>query len=152
MNLVVTFVPTGSTIVGEANANYGTLSASGGSGSGATFTVERDAQGVSIVQVADGGYGYAASETLIISGTSVGGASPADDISIVVDSVTDFNDYTILQVNESGGNTTNIVIEVDDVNPGFSASEVITRSGGGTTYTVNTSTDIHIVRTYVCIY
>ena len=138
---VVTFVPTGSTIVGEANANYGTLSASGGSGSGATFTVERDAQGVSIVQVADGGYGYAASETLIISGTSVGGASPADDISIVVDSVTDFNDYTILQVNESGGNTTNIVIEVDDVNPGFSASEVITRSGGGTTYTVNTSTD-----------
>ena len=139
---IVTFVPTGSTIVGEANADYGSsVSASGGNGSGATFSVTRDAQGVSAVQVTDGGYGYEAQETLIIAGTDVGGSSPADDITITVDSVTDFFDYTILQVNESGGNTTNIVIEISDANTGFAASEVITRSGGAGTYTVATSVD-----------
>ena len=139
---IVTFVPTGSTIVGEANADYGSsVSASGGSGSGATFSVTRDAQGVSAVQVTDGGYGYEAQETLVIAGTDVGGSSPADDITLTVDSVTDFNDYTILQVNESGGNTTNIVIEISDANTGFAASEVITRSGGAGTYTVATSVD-----------
>ena len=139
---IVTFVPTGSTIVGEANADYGSsVSASGGNGSGATFSVTRDAQGVSAVQVTDGGYGYEAQETLIIAGTDVGGSSPADDITLTVDSVTDFNDYTILQVTEGGGNTTNIVIEISDANTGFAASEVITRSGGAGTYTVATSVD-----------
>ena len=53
---IVTFIPTGSTIVGQANADYGSsVSASGGNGSGATFSVTRDAQGVSAVQVTDGG-------------------------------------------------------------------------------------------------
>ena len=139
---IVTFVPTGSTIVAEANADYGSsVSASGGSGSGATFSVTRDAQGVSAVQVTDGGYGYEAQETLVIAGTDVGGSSPADDITLTVDSVTDFNDYTILQVNEGGGNTTNIVIEISDANTGFTNPNVITRSGGAGTYTVATSVD-----------
>ena len=70
---------------------------------------------------------------MVIAGTDVGGSSPADDITLTVDSVTDFNDYTILQVNESGGNTTNIVIEISDANTGFAASEVIIRSGGAGT-------------------
>ena len=138
---IVTFVPTASTIVAEADADYGVVSASGGNGSGATFTVTRDAQGVAAVQVSDGGFGYAAQETLTIAGTSVGGTSPADDVTITVDSVTDFDDYTILQVNESGGNTTNIVISVDDVNTGFTNPNVITRSGGAGLYTVATSVD-----------
>ena len=138
---IVTFIPTGSTIVGQANATYGAVSASGGNGSGVTFNVERDAQGVPTVLVADGGLNYDVGDILTISGTNVGGASPADDISIQVDSVTATDDYTILQVNESGGNTTNIVIEVNDVQTGFSASTVINRSGGSGNYTVNTSTD-----------
>ena len=139
---IVTFVPTGSTILSEANADYGSsVSASGGSGSGATFSVTRDAQGVSAVQVTDGGYGYVAQENLTIAGTDVGGSSPADDITIQIDSVTDFNDYTILQVNEGGGNTINIVVEINDANTGFTNSNVITRSGGAGLYTVATSVD-----------
>ena len=139
---IVTFVPTGSTIVGQANADYGSsVSASGGNGSGATFSVTRDAQGVSAVQVTDGGYGYAAQENLTIAGTDVGGSSPADDITITVDSVTDFFDYTILQVNEGGGNTTSVVIQISDANAGFANPNVITRSGGAGTYTVATSVD-----------
>ena len=139
---IVTFIPTGSTILGEANADYGSsVSASGGNGSGVTFSVTRDAQGVSAVQVTDGGLGYEVGDTLTISGTNVGGTSPADDITIQVDSVTATEDYTILQVNEAGGNTTNIVIEVNDVQTGFAASTVINRSGGAGNYTVNTSVD-----------
>ena len=139
---IVTFIPTGSTIVGEANADYGSsVSASGGNGSGATFSVTRDAQGVSAVQVTDGGFGYANAETLTIAGTDVGGTSPADDITIQVDSVTDFFDYTILQVNEGGGNTTTVVIEISDANTGFTNPNVIVRSGGAGTYTIATSVD-----------
>ena len=138
---IVTFVPTGSTIVGQANADYGIVSSSGGNGSGATFTVTRDAQGVSAVQVSDGGYGYAAQENLTIAGTAVGGSSPADDITITVDSVTDFFDYTILQVNEGGGNTINVVIQISDSNTGFANTNIITRSGGAGTYTIATSVD-----------
>ena len=138
---IVTFIPTASTIVAEANADYGVVSASGGNGSGATFTVTRDAQGVAAVQVSDGGLGYAAQETLTIAGTAVGGTSPADDVTITVDSVTEFTDYTILQVNEGGGNTTNIVIEINDADTGFAVGNVISRSGGAGSYTIATSTD-----------
>ena len=122
--------------------DYGSsVSASGGNGSGATFSVTRDAQGVSAVQVTDGGFGYANAETLTIAGTDVGGTSPADDITIQVDSVTDFFDYTILQVNEGGGNTTSVVIEISDANTGFTNPNVIVRSGGAGTYTIATSVD-----------
>ena len=139
---IVTFIPTGTTILAEANQSYTTVAGSGGTGSGATFNITRDAQGVATVTVASGGFDYETSDTLTILGTAVGGATPADDISIDVDSVTDLYDYGIVQVNESGGNTTSIVIEIDDVNTGFAATNVFNTSGTGTsTFTVNTSVD-----------
>ena len=141
---IVTFIPTGSTIVGQANADYGVVSSTGGNGSGATFSVTRDAQGVSAVQVSDGGFNYEVNDSLTIVGTDVGGTSPADDITIQVDSLTDFDDYTILQINESGGNTTNVIIEINDVQTGFAASNTINRSGGAGSYTINTSVDADI--------
>lgn len=62
---------------------YVGVSASGGSGSGATFTVE-DTRGDYAVTVLDGGTGYAPGNTLTILGTDIGGTSPANDITITV--------------------------------------------------------------------
>ena len=139
---IVTFIPTGTTILAQANQSYTTVSGSGGTGSGATFNVTRDAQGVATITVASGGFDYETTDTLTILGTAVGGATPADDISIDVDSVTDLYDYGILQINESGGNTDSIVIEIDDVNTGFAANDVFNTSATGTsTFTAVTSTD-----------
>lgn len=139
---IVTFIPSGTTILAQADQSYTTVSASGGGGSGATFNVSRDSQGVPTVTVADGGFNYASQDALTILGTAVGGATPADDIAITVDSVTDLHDYPIARVTESGGNTTSIDIEIDDVNTGFAASNVFVTSGtGATTFTVNTSAD-----------
>ena len=139
---IVSFIPTGTTVLAEANQTYSTVASTGGSGTGATFNVERDAQGIPIVSIDDGGVNFQVADNLIISGALVGGSSPADDIAIQVDTITDTYDYAILQVNESGGNTDSIVIEIDVVNTGFATSNVFVTSGtGATTFTVNTSSD-----------
>ena len=58
----------GSTIVGSANTNYQDVSASGGSGSGATFKIERNSSGViEDVKVNRPGSGYANNETLSLA-------------------------------------------------------------------------------------
>ena len=58
----------GSTVAGAANTNYMDLSASGGSGSGATFKVQRNSSGVvESVMVSRPGSGYANNETLTLA-------------------------------------------------------------------------------------
>ena len=58
----------GSTVAGAGNTNYMDLSASGGSGSGATFMVRRNSSGVvEDVKVSRPGSGYANNETLTLA-------------------------------------------------------------------------------------
>ena len=81
-------------------------------GSGATFTVTRSSDG-SILSVvpASGGFFYNQNDGLLISGTLVGGSSPADDIEVTVGSVLgEIEDLEIYQVNTSGGNLDSILI------------------------------------------
>jgi hypothetical protein len=74
-------------VFGDGYAAYTALSASGGSGSLATFNVTRR-QGVYSVEVLAGGALYAVGNTLTIAGTSLGGTSPANDLTITVDTAT----------------------------------------------------------------
>ena len=63
----------GSTIAGAAFTNYMDVSASGGSGSGATFKVERNGSGtVESVMVSRPGSGYADNETLTLAAADFG--------------------------------------------------------------------------------
>ena len=63
----------GSTIAGAANTNYMDVSASGGSGSGATFKIQRNSSGViESVMVSRPGSGYADNETLTIAAADFG--------------------------------------------------------------------------------
>ena len=65
--------------------------ATGGTGSGATFSVTRSAgtpapvaAPVTAVSVTAGGSGYTIGDVLTISGTQIGGTSPANDVTVTV--------------------------------------------------------------------
>jgi len=72
----------------STSGTYTAVSASNvvSSGSSATFNITRN-NSVYAVTVNGGGTGYAATDTLKIVGTSVGGISPANDINITVNTV-----------------------------------------------------------------
>jgi hypothetical protein len=70
-------------IVGQANSTYSNVPSSTviGFGSGAIFNVTRNSFGdISSINVANGGVGYALTDKLKISGSLVGGVTPADDL------------------------------------------------------------------------
>jgi hypothetical protein len=72
---------------GDINATYTGVACTGGSGGSATFNVVRTGNYYSVT-INSGGTGYALGNTLTIAGTSLGGASPANDISLLVQKVT----------------------------------------------------------------
>ena len=102
-----------SSILGEANNTYTGVSATGGTGSGATFNVARGFDGsVNSVSINNPGTFYTQNDTLTIAGNLVGGSTPADNIVFTLDSVTgSAQDYGVLFVKESGGNTSYIITE-----------------------------------------
>ncbi len=73
-------------VFGNAYGSYTGVSSTGGSGSLATFDVIRR-QGVYTVTVATPGVTYVVGNTLTISGASLGGTSPANDITVTVTAV-----------------------------------------------------------------
>lgn len=77
------------TIAGQANQTYTSVAstATTGVGTGATFTVTRNASGAIIlanISPAYYGSGYVSGNTVKILGTLVGGATPANDVTITV--------------------------------------------------------------------
>jgi len=72
---------------GDGFGYYASLSATGGSGSLSTFHVTRR-YGVYTVEINAGGALYTAGNTLTILGTSLGGTTPANDLTITVNTVT----------------------------------------------------------------
>lgn len=81
------------TSTGQADYTQVAQSSTSGSGSGATFDVSTDGAGAYQVTFNDAaklnspGSGYATNDTITIAGTSLGGASPANDLVITVSDV-----------------------------------------------------------------
>jgi hypothetical protein len=75
-----------SVVYGDGYGVYTGLSATGGSGSLATFNVTRR-NGVYTVSILAGGALYTTGNTLTIVGTSLGGTTPANDLTITVGTV-----------------------------------------------------------------
>lgn len=71
---------------GATTGTYSSISATGGSGINAAFTVTRTGLAYSIV-LAVGGSGYKVGDVLTVAGTSLGGTSTANDITITVNNV-----------------------------------------------------------------
>lgn len=87
-----TYSGTAVAIVSEVTVVVG---ATGGSGSGATFSVTRGPSSTSYtISIVNKGSGYGIGDTLTIAGTAVGGASPANNISITVTTLSAIIDST----------------------------------------------------------
>jgi len=59
----------------------------GGSGTSASFNIKKTVDNGYLVDIVSGGSGYTAAETATISGAILGGASPANDLTITFDTV-----------------------------------------------------------------
>ena len=128
----------GSTLVAEADATYSGISVftTSGNGTGGTIDISRDNAGDIASVTITGGTLYALNDTITVPGTSVGGASPADDVTITITSVSQSTDAEIYVVNTSGGNITNLIVYA----AGFSDGDDILISPSGTTaYTIATA-------------
>jgi hypothetical protein len=68
-------------------AVYSPVSVTGGSGSAATFTVVRKGTKYLAVNILAAGTGYTRLNTLTIAGTALGGASPANNVTITVTAI-----------------------------------------------------------------
>ena len=65
-----------------------TQASTSGSGSGAVFTISIDGSGnYGVVSVTNGGTGYEPDDTITVSGASLGGTSPAHDLTITIDNI-----------------------------------------------------------------
>ena len=106
-----TQITTQTTIAGESNASYTNLSATGGNGSGAVFSVDRGISGdVSTVNITTAGGGYSQGDVLTIAGADVGGTTPTDNIVFEAQSVSaDGTPAEVYEVVTSGGNITLLV-------------------------------------------
>ena len=129
-----------STILAEANNNYNSVAATGGTGSGLTVTLSRDAIGaLSNFIIDNGGLSYTVGDTVTIPGSSVGGSSPADDITFSVDATTLTTALEVYAVSESGGFTNSITVDSSGVADG---AAVLIVGGGATQYSVDTASSI----------
>jgi len=88
---ILTFTnSTGTTIAGAKGNRYLVKqSSTSGSGSAAVFDIVRNTTSGAIgtVTLVNGGVNYAASNTLTIAGTAIGGTSPTDDLTITASTV-----------------------------------------------------------------
>jgi len=76
------------TKVGATTVSGVTQVSTSGSGNGAVFTISIDGSGnYGVVSVTNGGAGYEPDDTITVSGASLGGTSPAHDLTITIDNI-----------------------------------------------------------------
>ncbi len=111
-------------------------------GVGAVFDVSRSGGSYIVVDAGDSssnGYDYASGDRLLISGTSLGGASPDNDIIITVtgvDSGGAITTFTYSGTSITGGATYNSVIQSSTTASGTGARITVTRTGGTGAYQI----------------
>ena len=154
-----------SAIIGTTQTYTSVSGATNGAGGGAQFSVSRTP--TYSVAVTTPGSGYAATNTVTILGTSLGGTAPANNATITIDSATPINSVASLNagslvagtgystaagrattVSPPGGTglTVDIVdngsggiasVTINNVGAGYAASDVITITGGNGDATIS---------------
>jgi hypothetical protein len=93
----ITEITFSGTSVGGSGEFIGVTGTTDGSGRGAVFTVERNADGgIESVEILNSGYNYAINDNIIIKGSAVGGVDDDDDIVIEVISTEDNDKITLI--------------------------------------------------------
>ena len=85
-NGIINFTAAGTGTSGAGVLTYTNLPATGGTGTGATFTIINSNSGAYSSIRVNGGSGYSNGDILTIPGTSLGGTSPTNNITITVSS------------------------------------------------------------------
>jgi len=127
------------------DTSYTGVATTGGSGQGFTVDVFRDFVGTASVFPNAAGFGYVDQETVTVPGNLVGGSSPADDLTVQIDSVTSFTNEDVIAVDVFNGNIDAIVVAnlTQGTDTEFADGDtVIFNNNGGTSYTINTATTI----------
>ena len=129
---------TGSSYTGtapDATATYNATSASGGSGSNASFDVTRTGAVYTAI-LNDVGSGYVQSETLTIAGAVLGGATPANNATITINGVDGSGAITSVTVSGAAANAGTASNLSSENNPGNGATFTIALSGGSYSLTI----------------
>lgn len=120
----------------SGNYNVSTWTTSG-SGTGATFYITRSASGVYTAKINSTGSGFSYGDTITISGTELGGASPANDLTMTVKEV--LLNVGIMVSSQSltvpGGTT---ITGVSQTTSTITLSNNIASASTGTTFTAKT--------------
>jgi hypothetical protein len=135
------------TIVEEAGNTYTGVSATGNTGSGATFNVIRDSEGsISEIEIVNRGSGYTLSiviediireNPIVIDGADVGGVSGDDDIvlyinvNLEVGAIEDFGNSSSTTIVEEAGNTYTGVSATGNTGSGATFNVIRDSEGGG---------------------
>ena len=145
VTLSAAFLQTASINLTFTSDETGTFSAvastTAGNGTGATFDVVRNTNGtIASVDINAAGLGYTDSDTLTIAGNLIGGATPANDITVTAVTVTTVTAVPVLNVDLDGsGNISTILIEIDQ-GSAFTAGQQFIKTGvPGTQYTSDTA-------------
>lgn len=94
------------------NQSYTNIASStSGSGTGATFDIDRSSTGViSSIRVNSSGSFYSIGDTITILGALVGGSTPSDNIVLTVTQVSENQNLEILDINDNGTNITSLLL------------------------------------------
>ena len=123
--------PTGTTTTSSGEFTAAQASTTG-TGTGASFLVTRGDGGeegalgeIVSIDIVDGGFGHALDDVITLNGNTVGGSTPADNITFLVESVTESTPATVRKINSAGGFITTML--VDGV--GFAPADTIVEDG-----------------------
>ena len=143
-NILSSSVTSSTTLVGAADGVYTGVTpiATSGSGTGARFDLQRDNLGNIIsAQVAIGYEGnfYAVNDTVTLPGASVGGATPADNVTITISNVgAPGPSLLVYKARSSGGFLQYLITESTSLSDGDNIVNVSSPTSG---YVVNASTN-----------
>jgi len=137
-DLTLTITALAGSSVGSTTHTGVTQTSTSGSGTGAQFSITTDGDGGYSAVITTVGSGYAVSDTITIAGTSIGGATPANDLVLTVTQLSGSSigqaTYTgVTQTSTSGSGTGAEFTVVTDGLGGYTA--VATAIGSG--YTVS---------------
>ena len=117
------------TSVGATTFSNVTQASTSGNGSGAIFTISIDGSGnYSVASVNSGGSGYEPDDTITVSGASLGGTSPAHDLTITINNIVTTSG-AILHIDNisiSRANEPQTIIEGIDISTKNAATEAAT--------------------------
>jgi hypothetical protein len=138
-SITITSVTTSTAIIGQADQTYTniTQSATSGSGSGASFNIQRrDVTGeIDGVVIVFGGYNYQQGDTITINGNLVGGTTPADNVVITINSVSEEDSSIVYYKSISSGNINYIIVDSNN----YQGSNVVVNENTSVEYTVTTA-------------